>query len=968
MEGGGSVFYLNGANEYGDTLIGPNVAIVLLDGTLGIGNTAFDPTPSNPFLPMFPALVFANSADYNYGGTITGNGQIEVAPFDPAITVTLSGSNTSGNNFTGTVTVLNGRLNIDGNFGDIDNLSAELIVAACSCFPEDAILGGSGTFFGNVTITDGTLSVGNSPGTLTIAGNLTLGAGTILNYEFGQPGVVGANVNDFVTVGGNLTLDGTLNVIDFGPSYGPGYYALFRYGGTLTDNGLAIGSIDGGLSTSLLFNIPGQINLLLGPQVIQYWDGADTTGVASGSGALNGDGAAGTWNAGNTNWTGASGFGVNDQWRSTVAVFAGAAGGTVTVDGVQTFQELRFQTDNYLLRPADGAARLATTGGFSVVDVSTGITADIGVVIEGAAGLTKTGSGTLLLSANNIYAGPTTVSAGTLRMGASFALPTTTALTVSAGATFDLNSFQTEVGSLAGAGAVTLGTSTTLNFGSNNSSTSFSGNITGDGTVAKAGTGTFTLSGGINLSGAGFTQFLVTAGTVDVTSAGSISANLIQNLATLNNAGTLTGDVLNLGAMTNSGTIAGNTQSLVTFDNSGTMGPLQVLGGSAINSGTINGFVSNLVAFTSTGIVNGELNNDGTAALQGQLNGTLANRGTVTLTGITTGIVNYDGGSSATFDLAGFSTTIGSLSGAGFVQLGSATLTAGGNNSVTTFAGVISGSGGLTKVGIGTLTLSGANTYTGLTTVSAGTLEIAFGGSLAGEVNNAANFINGGTVSGFVDNSGTLENSGTFAAGARNLGVGAVFTTTGIVNADVSGLALTNGGTVNASGQINGAVSSIGIFSVTGALTGITLFNQSVGASLNLQGNDLAVGGLGGTGTVDLGGATLTVGVGNLDFDLRRRDQQRRRRADQGRHRHLHAQRSEYLYRPDQRRCRNASGRRQRRHRRAGDEQRHAREFRDHQRRCRQQRHLYPGRRAQWSPRQHRQRLNPRPAQQRGQQ
>jgi fibronectin-binding autotransporter adhesin len=81
-----------------------------------------------------------------------------------------------------------------------------------------------------VDLVYGTLAPGNSPGTLNIAGDLTLGAGTILNYEFGEPGVVGASVNDLVNVGGTLTLDGTLNIIDFGPSYGPGYYRLFNYG------------------------------------------------------------------------------------------------------------------------------------------------------------------------------------------------------------------------------------------------------------------------------------------------------------------------------------------------------------------------------------------------------------------------------------------------------------------------------------------------------------------------------------------------------------------------------------------------------------------------------------------------------------------------------------------------------------------------------------------------------------------
>lgn len=90
-------------------------------------------------------------------------------------------------------------------------------------------------------------------------------------------------------------------------------------------------------------------------------------------------------------------------------------------------------------------------------------------------------------------------------------------------------------------------------------------------------------------------------------------------------------------------------------------------------------------------------------------------------------------GSGACLDLNGLSQTVGSLAGVAgsSVTLGSATLTAGGDNTSTEFAGVISGAGGLIKQGSGTLTLSGVNTYTGSTRVQAGGLTLAAGSSLA---------------------------------------------------------------------------------------------------------------------------------------------------------------------------------------------------------------------------------------------
>ena len=103
--------------------------------------------------------------------------------------------------------------------------------------------------------------------------------------------------------------------------------------------------------------------------------------------------------------------------------------------------------------------------------------------------------------------------------------------------------------------------------------------------------------------------------------------------------------------------------------------------------------------------------------------------------------------------------TIGSLAGAGSILLGGNRLTIGSNNQSTTFSGVTQGTGGMSKTGTGTLTLSGANSYSGGTTVSAGVL-------------NVSNPTGSGTGTGPVNvNTGTLAGSG-IIAGVTTIGSG----------------------------------------------------------------------------------------------------------------------------------------------------------------------------------------------------
>ena len=151
----------------------------------------------------------------------------------------------------------------------------------------------------------------------------------------------------------------------------------------------------------------------------------------------------------------------------------------------------------------------------------------------------------------------------------------------------------------------------------------------------------------------------------------------------------------------------------------------------------------------------------------------------------------------ATFDLAGFSDTIGSLAGAGSVTssaAGAVTLTSGGNNTSTAFSGVIqngSGTVALTKAGTGTLTLSGATLTVGDLTISAGTITAPSTNSFT----VAGNWTNNAGPAALVAGTGTVTLNGT--SGGQAIGGSSATTFNGLTIADASGITLGNDVTVN---------------------------------------------------------------------------------------------------------------------------------------------------------------------------
>jgi autotransporter-associated beta strand protein len=477
--------------------------------------------------------------------------------------------------------------------------------------------------------------------------------------------------------------------------------------------------------------------------------GASWSGVLSGAGGLAKVGAGTLTLSGLNTYSGITNVTTGTLQAGAANTFSAAsaftvgAGTTLDLNGFsQTIGSLAGA--GTVTNSGAGAAAL-TAGGDNTSTVFSG-TLQNGT---SALGLSKTGTGTLTVSGANVYSGATNVAAGTLQAGGVNAFSSASAFTVGAGAFLDLNGVNQTIGSLAGAGTVTNNGAgaATLTAGGHNTSTTFSGTLAdGPGAAAlafiKSGTGALTLSGTNTYSG-GTT---LSAGTLAVGS----NAGLGTGALTFANGTTLQAAANGLSlanGMTLNGSDTIDTQS---------------------NALALTGPIGGTGGLTKVGA--GELELLGASSYAGATN---VNSGT-----LVAGASNsfsaasaFTVGAGAFLDLGGFDQTIGSLAGAGTVQNGgpaAAALTTGGDNTSTTFSGVIQdccSSLALTKVGTGTLTISGVNnTYTGATTVNGGTLAVTgdIHTSSGVTVNTGAILSGTGTVSNI-----NINNGGTLAPGLR---------------------------------------------------------------------------------------------------------------------------------------------------------------------------------------------------------
>ncbi|WP_244425233.1 autotransporter-associated beta strand repeat-containing protein [Pseudaminobacter salicylatoxidans] len=432
---------------------------------------------------------------------------------------------TNHNTYDGATTVAGGTLIVNGSIASSTLLTVN----------SGATLGGSGTVGTTIVADGGILAPGSSIGTLTVDGKLTLSAGSILDYEMGQAGSDPlSGVSDRIDVTGDLDLNGTLDLAQSSDptdgTAGLGYYRLMTYGGALSGNGLSIGSTPAFADPSI-YEIQaggGNVDLFIagsGDDALQHWQGGD-----------------GIWNGTTTKWLNKGGE-IPVAWAGNHAVFknqpGGFDGGSIAVEGDQSFKGLQFVDEGYRL---EGGGHLVVDGsdsddGNAEIRVLAD-SAEIATEITGTGGLSKTQAGTLILSGQNTYQGGTSILGGTVQVSEDVNLGA-----ASGGLTFNGGTLATVADmdsarsvKLSGTGGFDVASATTLGL---------AGTIGGTGDLLKRGGGTLVLTGANSYDG----KTLVEAGTL-VGNAASIRGN-IGNAGTLlfdqNGNASFAGDIGGLG-------------------------------------------------------------------------------------------------------------------------------------------------------------------------------------------------------------------------------------------------------------------------------------------------------------------------------------------------------------------------------------------------------------------------------------
>lgn len=581
----------------------------------------------------------------------------------------------------------------------------------------DGRLGGTGVIGGSVRFEEGAgfspANGTNAPGTLTIANNVTLANRTLHDFDLSDDPTGMAKTNDLVVIAGSLTLQGTntINIRKLNSNLPAGVYPLINYSGALSGS-LANLTVSGlpGIPVALT-NPPGQIALV----VKSYRAPATITWTGGSSGNV--------WNL-----LSASNFlngAAKDQFAPGDSVRfdnLGTSNLTVNLSGdLNTTAVLVDSTANYTL---------AGSGG-----------------IIGSASLTKSNTGTLTISAlNNSFTGKTTIAGGTVIVNELDAVGYPSPLGNPPGGATNLVLHGGSTLRVTGESYTDRGM--TLNTGQNTldvfnaaDQVTVAGQITGSGTLVKAGAGTLalnvsnTFSGGVIISN-GVISLGSTAGNQTGVGAGSVTFyNGTLSMINIQASETATwpmvvpagatgrldcdGRCTLSGALTGGGTFTVMTPYVRT-DFSGNWsaftGQLNIVTDSDGGDFRCN---------NSAGYPNARINLASLVSLQCRL----ANTPTISI-----GELSGSPGCSAS-------------AGGGNGGLG-VTWSVGGLNTSTTFAGNTYNGINFIKVGTGTWIWSGTNlAHTGTTTVTGGTLLL--NGNAASASGNVT-----------VGSSGTLGGSG----------------------------------------------------------------------------------------------------------------------------------------------------------------------------------------------------------------